>query len=161
MSTLSLFELLGMSNTDLVLVEAVARQGGDVSSLSAARIAQTGSDFVVIPKAGLELAFMTRTAFARDHAAPRGPGPYVLAAVFCYPHGSKTVAAYEGDAPFLTSGLRDREAALSAYGPPRNTEEDEDGIEWDEWLREGLRLRVRYKKDLRVSAIEVNVPFLK
>ena len=153
-------QLLGLTNTDQALIDAISQLGGDVAKLSAKKMREEGSDFVNLVDAGVSLAFLTRAGYESDHATPRGAGPFVFGAAFYYPFGGSEVEAFAGPSPFADSTLQTREDALRAYGTPDITEEDDDEIDWDEWEKDGLQVRVSYKSDLRISDISVAVPMV-
>ncbi len=54
-----------------------------------------------------------------------------------------------------------RDDALTAYGKPDLTEEDDDEIDWDQWIKETRQVRTSYRSDLTISTILVSVPMVK
>ncbi|WP_416762582.1 hypothetical protein ACNI65_09400 [Roseateles sp. So40a] len=153
-----LHNVLGLTNVDALLQQAIEAAGGSVQVLSPKKIRELGSDFVNINDKGVSLSFLSRGDYEDEHGVPRGAGPYVLACIFYFPFGEGDAQAYEGVAPFADASLKSRDDALRAYGAPHKTEEDEGEIEWDEWIKGGRQLRVSYTSELAIQDISVAVP---
>lgn len=152
-------ELLGLTNTDSALINAIAENGGDVTQLSPKKVRELGSDFVFLPAKGVVLSFATRAKFESSYdTTPRGDGPYVLTTMFCYPYGSEHVDAYVDIAPLSECVVRDRKDALAAYGEPARTKGSDDEVVWDQWRLNGIQVRTTYDDERSVLTISVSIP---
>lgn len=152
--------LLGLTNTDDALIQAVVAHAEGDASLSPAKLQKLRADFVMLEALGVVFAFASREQFQREYGEPRGPGPRVLSGVFYYPEGSDEVEPYEGPAPLLEVAVVDREEALAAYGEPEATEEDSGVVEWDQWSLGGIELGVDYDEDEVVLSLTATLPLL-
>lgn len=153
-----LHNVLGLTNVDAPLQQAIEAEGGSVQVLSPKKFRDLGSDFVNLNDKGVSLSFLTRSDFEDEHGVPGGAGPYVLSCIFYFPFGEGDAQPYEGVAPFSGAALKSRDDALQAYGAPHKTEDDDGEIEWDEWIKDGRQLRVSYTSELAIQDISVSVP---
>lgn len=154
-------QLLGLTTTDAALIEAVKANGGDVSTLSAKKVKELGSDFISMSSAGIVLSLVSRSMFELDHERePGGDGPYVVTTAFHYVQGSDDVEPYVGEAPFANVAIKTREEALATYGDPARTKGDEGEVVWDQWLINELQLRVTYDDDQAITIISVSIPMV-
>lgn len=144
-----LLPFFGYSELNDDLAKLLEMAGGNIDSLSRKTLRVEGSDAIELKAIGLELAFREREGYERKFATPKDSGEAILAAVFAYGAGSKTYAPYEGPIPFGNGKILNRSDALREFGVPIKTEKDEDNdaIEWDQWLKEGLQLRSSYRDD--------------
>jgi hypothetical protein len=154
-------QLLGLSNTDRELIDAIAEHGGNVADLSPEDIRELGTDHLNLSQKGLSLAFQSRVRFEMSRGTPRGEGPFVFGGMFYYPDGGTDLSPYEGPAPFASEGVRNRADALRVYGEPSRTEEDDGEIDWDQWSRDGRQVRASYREDLVIDTVSVSVPMMK
>lgn len=150
--------LLGMTNSDESLIEGVKANGGSVSTISAKKMKEILSDFVVFNEIGVTLAFVPREAFKISYCDPRGDGDYVMDGVFYFPNGSSSVLSYKGSIPFANGPVQNRDEAISAFGSPEFTEEEDGEIYWDIWRQEGLRIKVDYRDGGAVKTVLFSIP---
>lgn len=152
--------LLGLTNLDEALTQAVAAHAGDDPGLSPAKLQKLRADFLMLEALGVVFAFTSREQFQREYGEPRGAGPRVLSGVFYYPEGSDEVEAYEGPAPLAEAAIVDREEALAAYGEPEATEEEGGIVEWDQWSLGGVEIGADYDEDQVVLSLTATLPLL-
>lgn len=157
----NIHQLLGLSNTDAQLADAIQAHGGSVAALSPKTLSAEGSDFVHLKAKGVSLTFVPRAAFELKRGEPRGRGPYIFAGAFFYPAGDDHVDGYAGIAPFGQSAVTTRESALCVYGEPQRSMEDEAVFEWDQWTFDGRQVRTYYRDGALVDHISVSVPMMK
>lgn len=150
--------MLGMTSVDVPLIEGIQANGGAVSTLSAKKIKEDLSDFVVLKEMGVILAFVGREAFRSSYCEPRGDGEYVMDGVFYYPNGSSSVSSYTGSIPFANGPVRNRDEAILAFGSPESTEEEDGEIYWDIWRRDGIRIKVDYRGEGAVKTVLFSLP---
>lgn len=160
MSIENIHQLLGLSNTDAQIVEAIEAHEGSISSLSAKKLSSEGSDFVHLKSKGVSLTFVPRAAFQLKRGEPRGDGPYIFAGAFFYPAGAADVDAYMDIAPFGQAAVATREDALRVYGEPERSMEDDDVFEWDQWTFDGRQVRTYYSDGAQIDNISVSVPMM-
>lgn len=153
-----LFVLVGMTNTDPEVMNAIKACGGSVEALSPKKLKDLTIDFVQLNELGVALAFTPREFYARNYRDPIGAGPYAMSGVFYYPNGTAKVSAYRGAIPFAEGPVRTREEALTAFGGPRETEEEDGDIYWDIWMRDGHQIKVDYNDALAVKTVLVSFP---
>ncbi|ALV07675.1 hypothetical protein [Roseateles depolymerans] len=158
MTTDQLVHLLGFTNIDGALVEAIKANGSSVDALSPKRMKETTSDYVSLVDKGVVLSFTPREYYSRDYGEPQGAGPFVMTGVFYYPNGSSEVSAYRGPVPFAKGAVLNRDQALLALGEPEETDEEDGEVYWDLWSVESRLLQVSYRKDLSTAAITVCLP---
>lgn len=156
----NIHQLLGLSNTDAQIIEAIEANGGSVSTLSPKKLSSEGSDFVHLKAKGVSLTFVPRAAFQMRRGEPRGDGPYIFAGAFFYPAGAEDVDAYSGIAPFGQAQVATREDALRVYGEPQRSMEDDDVFEWDQWMFDGRQVRTNYSDGVQIDNISVSVPMV-
>lgn len=153
--------LLGLTNTELVLVDALSANGGSVEGLSPKKFKELGTDFVFLPSKGIEIAFTTRATYESDYEkAATGDGPYAVAGLFFHLHGTEQVEPYKGLAPFVEVAVTNREEALETYGAPIKTKGAAGEVVWDQWRIEGHHLRINYADDQSVITISVSYPMV-
>lgn len=158
-----LHTLLGLTEADPPLVAAILAHTAPAGSpapteLSQKRKKEIRSGFVLLKDVGVVLSFTPREAHAVDFGEPLGSGTHVLSALFYYPEGSDEVEPYEGDAPFASSPIDTRDAALEAYGAPSDGEEDDGVVDWQQWQIDGRELTADYADDGAVLTITVSLP---
>lgn len=151
-------QLLGLTNTDEALHQAVAPHAQGDAALTPARIQKLKSDFLMLTDLGVVLSFSARDAFQRDYGAPRGEGPRVLSSIFYYPQGSEEVEPYEGLAPLSDVAVEIREEALAAYGEPEASDGEDTAIEWEQWVVQGTEISADYDEDGEVLCLTVALP---
>jgi hypothetical protein len=154
-----LLPFLGHSELDTNLEQLLKSAGASMQSLSAKTLRAEGSDALELKPLGLELAFWEREGYEQKMGAPKDAGQAILAAVFAYGPGGKRFKPYTGSIPFGSGPVAGREAALAAFGPPDTTEEDDDVVEWDQWIRDGLQVRATYNDDGSLWNLSYSVPF--
>ncbi|ALV07691.1 hypothetical protein [Roseateles depolymerans] len=150
-----LFSLVGWTNTDPVLMDAVRANGGSLETLSAKKVQELTTDFVRLVEQGVELSFVSQEYYSINYGDPRGAGPFVMSGAAYYPNGSSKVSAYQGAAPFSKEPVRTRDEAIEAFGPPEKTDEEDGQVYWDIWNKEGLMIKADYRDDLSVKAVAV------
>lgn len=148
--------LIGFTNTDPVLLDALHANGGDTASLTPRRFREYGAAAVSLPHLGVELSFSPRATYASERGQPRGNGPYVLDGIF-YMLGDGE-STYAGLPPFASVPIRVRDDALQVYGRPVATDEDGDRIDGDDWRIQGFHLSLTYRHDLSLRQIAVSLP---
>jgi hypothetical protein len=153
-----LIDLLGFTNTDSPLIEAVKAHGGSIESISPKKMREIISDFIPFADKGVELAFRPREFYEGDYGSPKGEGPYVMVAVFYFPNGSSKYSAYQGKVPLATGPVTNRDQAFAAFGKPEETDEEDGQIYSDLWTVEGKLVHVDYHDDLSVALITVGFP---
>ncbi len=126
--------LLGLTNLDEALHQAVAAHAHGDAALTPTRIQKLKSDFLMLTELGVVFSFSSREAFQREYGAPRGEGPRVLSGIFYYPQGSEEVEPYEGIAPLGEGTVETREEALAVYGEPEASDGEDDAVEWEQWI---------------------------
>ncbi len=139
-------------------MEAVKVHGGSIDSISAKKMREFDSASIALKDKGIELAFRSRESYLKDYGAPKGEGPYVMAAVFYFPTGSSKYSAYQGKIPLTEGPVTDRDQAFAAFGEPSETEEEDGEIYGDLWTIDGRLVGVDYRDDLSVSVISVGFP---
>jgi len=153
------FTLVGLTNTDAVLVDAIQANGASIEDLSPKKLKELTTDFVQFKQLGVVLAFTPKGFFESHHGMdPRGNGPYALDGVIYYPNGSASLSAYLSTLPFASGPVNTRDQALAAFGEPQETEEDDGDIDWDIWKRDDLQVHVDYKSDLSVKTVTYSFP---
>jgi hypothetical protein len=160
--TMTLTELLpfiGCSELNAGLAELMKSAGGSISSLSMKKLRSQGVEGMEFHAQGLSLTFNEREDYIRTYAEPKDAGEAILVAVFAYVAGSKTFTPYTGPIPFSTGPVATREDALREFGTPARTEEEDDVIEWDQWLKDGFQMRARYRDDGAVKIVSITLPF--
>lgn len=149
------FGLVGLTNADSVLVDAVSANGGSVDTLSAKKIQEITTDFVYLVDKGVVLSFVSNESYSLKYGAPKGAGPFVMNGVAYYPHGSSKVASYDGVMPFAQGLVRHRAEAIEAFGQPEKTDDEDGPVYWDIWNKEGRMIKADYHDDLSVKAVAV------
>lgn len=158
--------LLGLTNLDEALHQAVAAHANGDAALTPARIQKLKSDFLMLTELGVVFSFSSRDAFQREYGAPRGEGPRVLSGIFYYPQGSEEVEPYEGIAPLGEATVETREEALAAYGEPEASDGEDDAVEWEQWVvqagvpgvEQGVELSADYDEDGDVLCLTAALP---
>lgn len=158
MNTDQLFVLVGMTNTDAAVIDAIRANGGSVDALSPKKLKDLTLDFVQFNELGISLALTPREFYSRNYRDPLGAGPYAMSGVFYYPNGAAKVAAYPGSIPFAEGPVNTREKALMAFGDPQETEEEDGDIYWDIWMRDGRQIKVDYNDALAVKTVLLSFP---
>lgn len=153
-----LFALVGSTNLDSTLIDALKANGGSIDELSPRKLKELTVDFVHLADKGVALSFIPREFFAKDYHEPAGTGPFAVNTVFYYPNGSDKVSPYQGRVPFADTPVRTREEALAAFGPPDTTDEEDGEIFWDLWSKEGQLIQVEYDQNLAVNFVAVGIP---
>jgi len=153
-----LFTLVGMTNTDDDVINAIKVNGGSIDSLSPKKLKELTTDFVQLNELGIALAFTPKDFFSRNYREPTGSGPYAMSGVFYYPNGSAKVSAYLGLIPFSNGPVGNREEALAAFGEPQETEEEDGDVYWDVWMKDGRQVKVDYNDELAVKTVLVSFP---
>lgn len=153
-----LFTLVGATNTDAVVIDAVRAHGASVDSISPKKMKELTVDFLHLTDQGVVLSFIPREFFAKSYHEPVGAGPYAVNTVFYYPNGSDKVAAYQGNVPFAKGPVRTRDEALAQFGQPETTDEEDGEIFWDLWSKEGQLIQAEYGDDLSVNFVAVSIP---
>lgn len=154
-----LLPFLGYSELDAGLDQLLRSAGANIQSLSAKTLRAEGSDAIELKSLGLELAFWEREGYERKMGAPKDAGEAILAAVFAYGPGSKSFRSYTGPIPFSSMPIVKRQDALTAFGMPDLTEDDDDVVEWDQWIKGGLQVRATYHDDGSLWNLSLSVPF--
>lgn len=154
-----LLPFLGHSELNANLDQLLKSAGASVQSLSAKTLRAEGSDAIELKSLGLELAFWEREGFERKMGAPKDAGKAILAAVFAYGPGGKSFKPYKGPVPFSGGPIAKRQDALTEFGTPALTEEDDDVVEWDQWIKDGLQVRATYNDDGSLWNLSFSVPF--
>lgn len=158
--------LLGLTNLDEALHQAVAAHANGDVALTPARIQKLKSDFLMLTELGVVFSFSSRDAFQREYGAPRGEGPRVLSGIFYYPQGSEEVEPYEGIAPLGEATVETREEALAAYGEPEASDGEDDAVEWEQWVVQAVvqeveqvvELSADYDEDGEVLCLTAALP---
>lgn len=154
-----LFTLVGMTNTDSAVIDAIQAHGGSIDALSPTKLKEQTTDFVQLTDLGIALAFTPREFFSRNYRDPIGAGPYAMSGVFYYPNGAAKVSAYRGPLPFSSGPVSNRDEALAAFGAPLETEEEDGDVYWDLWIKgDGRQLKVDYNDELKVKTVLVSFP---
>ncbi|MFM9924880.1 hypothetical protein VLK31_17945 [Variovorax sp. H27-G14] len=154
-----LLPLFGYSELNADLDQLLSSAGTSVRSLSAKTLRAEGSDAIELKPLGLELAFWEREGYERKVATPKDTGNAIFVAAFAYGPGSKSFKPYVGPVPFSKGPIATREDALREFGAPTLTEEEDDVVEWDQWLKEGLQVRATYQDDGALWNLSFSVPF--
>ncbi|MFM9924884.1 hypothetical protein VLK31_17965 [Variovorax sp. H27-G14] len=154
-----LLPLLGHSELDASLEQLLKSVGASARTLSDKTLRTEGSDAIEFKPLGLELAFWEREGYERKAATPRDAGKAIFVAVFAYGPGNKSFKPYVGPVPFSKGPIATREDALREFGTPMLTEEEDDVVEWDQWLKEGLQVRATYQDDGALWNLSFSVPF--
>ena len=108
---------------------------------------------------GLALTFNEREDYLETCGTPKDAGEAILVAAFAYGAGSKKFRPYTGPIPFSDELITNRQDALRQFGAPRQTEEEDGVIEWDQWIKDGLQVRTTYRGDGSAKIISFSVPF--
>ena len=153
-----LFALVGMTNTDNDVIDAVRAHGGSIGALSEKKLAELTIDFIQLNTLGVALAFTSKEFFSRNYRDPIGTGPYAMSGVFYYPNGTAKVSAYLGSVPFSSGPVGNRSEALAAFGEPQETEEEDGDVYWDIWMKDGRQVKVDYNDELAVKTVLVSFP---
>ncbi|WAC71413.1 hypothetical protein OU995_17715 [Roseateles sp. SL47] len=151
-------QLLGLTNTDPALHEAVAPHAQGDTALAPARIQKLKSDFLMLTSLGVVFSFSNRETFQREFGAPRGEGPKVLSGIFYYPQGSEEVEPFEGAGPLTDAPVEIRQEALAAYGEPEASDGEDGAIEWEQWLVQGVELSADYDDEGEVLCLTAALP---
>lgn len=151
-------QLLGRSTTDETLLQALAAHAAGNSHLAPAKVQKLKSDFLMLESLGIVFSFSSRQAFERDYGTPKGEGDRILSAIFYYPDGSDEVDPYEGPGPMSDIPVETRTDALAAYGEPAESEAEDDDIEWEQWLIEGVEISADYDEHLDVLTLTASLP---
>lgn len=158
MNTEQLFTLVGSTNADAALIEALEKNGASIDAISPKKMKELTADFVHLSDKGVVLSFIPREFFAKDYHEPIGVGPFALNTVFYYPNGSDKVSAYSGNIPFAKGAVRTRSDALAEFGAPQTTDEEDGEIFWDLWSKDGRLIQVEYNDDLLVNFVAIGIP---
>lgn len=153
-----LFVLVGMTNTEAEVIDAIKAIGGSVDALSPKKLKDLTIDFVQFNGLGVALAFTPKEFYARNYRDPIGAGPYAMSGVFYYPNGTAKVSAYLGGIPFAGGPVRNREEALAAFGDPQETEQEDGDVYWDIRMRDGRQIKVDYNDALAVKTVLISLP---
>ncbi|MBB3195365.1 hypothetical protein [Roseateles terrae] len=153
-----LVKLLGMTDADTALSQAVKANGGSVDSLSPKKMREILTDFINLVDAGVVLAFVPREVFSEDYGDPLGSGEYALDGVIYYPNGSSSVSSYGGAVPYATGPIRNRDEALAAFGTPKSTQQVDGTTSWDLWSKDEIVIKVDYKSGTIVKNVLFSLP---
>jgi hypothetical protein len=151
-------ELIGFTDSDGALVEAVQAQRRDLTGLTPQSFREYGNAYVRFPAQGMELVFVPRSMFEEERGNPKGNGKYVLEAVFLFPNGGDD-EPYAGSAPFAIASIKTRADALAFYGEPVDSEETDGVAESDDWLKGELQVSCAYDDDQSIANICVMPPY--
>lgn len=154
-----LLPLLGFSERTPDLINMLKPAGFDFGPAFMAKLCEQGMEGFESYATGLAITFNEREGYIEAHAEPRNAGEAILVAVFAYGAGSKTFEPYRGKIPFSNGPVVDRQDAIREFGAPHRSEEEDDVVEWDQWIKEGLQLRTSYRDDGSVTNIMFAVPY--
>lgn len=158
MNTDQLVKLLGMTDADTALSQAVKANGGSVDSLSPKRMREVLTDFINLVDAGVVLAFVPRKVCSEHYGDPLGRGAYALDGVIYYPNGSSSVSSYKDAVPYAAGPVRNRDEALAAFGTPKSTQEIDGTTFWDLWSNDGIVIKVDYKGGSIIKSVLYSLP---
>ncbi|MDA5241273.1 hypothetical protein EXN32_20890 [Agrobacterium tumefaciens] len=153
-----LFTLVGMTNTDHDVIDAIKANGGSIDALSPKKLKDLTIDFVRLNNLGVALAFTPKELFSRNYRDPIGSGPMAMSGVFYYPNGAAMVSPYLGSIPFSSRPVGNRDEALAAFGKPQETEEEDGDVYWDIWMKDGRQVKADYNDELAVKTVLVSFP---
>lgn len=156
-----LLPFIGCSELNAGLGQLLKSAGANIASLSMKKLRSQGVEGMEIHAQGLALTFNEREDYIRTYAEPKDEGEAILVAVFAYGAGSKTFKPYQGPIPFSKGPIANRQDALREFGTPLRTEEEDDVVEWDQWVKDGLQMRTTYRDDGSVKVLSFTVPFKK
>jgi hypothetical protein len=156
-----LLPFLGHSEQDPGLADLLASVGFDVALMPGRVRRGSGHGHCELPSLGLELAFDFHTVFKDWCGAPKDDGKAIFLAVFAYDRPGKKRQAYVGPIPFSGGPIHDRHDALREFGPPVRTETEDDVVEWDQWIKDGLQVRTTYHEDGSLVSFTYSVPFIR
>lgn len=151
-------ELIGFTETDQALVDAVQAHGGDMTGLTPKRFRDYGNAYVRFPEQGMELVFVPLSMYKEERGQPKGNGKYALEAVFYFPNGGDD-EPYTGVAPFSNAPIKTRADALALYGEPADSEETDGVAESDDWQKGDLQVSCAYHDDQSIANICVMPPY--
>lgn len=154
-------KLIGLTELDAPLVAAILQYAPGVegaTELSQKRKKEIRAGFVMLKELGVVMSFSPRESHAADYGEPQGAGEFVLGALFYYPEGSEEVDAFEGQLPFAEGEVVNREDALREYGEPADGEEEDDIVEWEQWLVDDFEVTADYDEDGTVLTLTVALP---
>lgn len=155
-----LLPFFGHSELNSDLAQLLKSAGASIQSLSPKTLRTEGSDAIELKSLGLELAFWERGGYERKIAAPpKDAGAAILVAAFAYGAGSKAFKPYTGPIPFSNGPIINRQDALREFGTPHETEEEDNVVEWDQWIKDGLQVRATYHNDSSLWNLSFSVPF--
>lgn len=154
-----LLPFFGASELDAGLARLLKSAGSDIGLISKKKLRVQGMEGIELHDRGLALTFNEREDYIETYGTPKDAGEAILVAAFAYGAGSKTFRSYAGPIPFSKGPIANREDALREFGTPQQTEEEDDIVEWDQWIKDGLQVRTTYRDDGSVKNISFSVPF--
>jgi hypothetical protein len=153
-----LLPFVGCCELDPGFRRVMSEAGVALDDLSKAALRDQGMTGIELHDQGLALTLNERNDYIRAYAQPRDQGQAILVAVFAYGPGSRSFSPYAGAIPFSQQAIADRTAALHAFGPPVESEDDDGVIDWDQWFKMGLQVRATYRGDGSLRHIMYSVP---
>lgn len=149
---------LGHSEQNDGLTTLLASLGFDVSKMPAKAQRGYGSASYELNGLGVELTFEFHTNYTQAYGPPKDGGKAILAAIFAYDRPGTKRSAYTGAIPYTGGPIHNRTEALREFGVPFHTEQDDEEIEWDYWMKDGLQVGAFYRPDATITYISFSVP---
>jgi hypothetical protein len=154
-----LLPFFGCSELDAGLAQLLKSAGANIASISKKKLRSQGVEGIELHAQGLAMTFNEREDYIKTYAEPKDAGEAILVAAFAYGAGSKTFKPYTGPIPFSKGPIANRQDALREFGTPHRTEEEDDVVEWDQWIKDGFQVRTTYRDDGSVKVVSLTIPF--
>lgn len=158
---MNLFEFLpflGHSEQNTQLSDLLASVGFDVAKMPSRAQRGHGFGHFELKPLGIELAFNFHTDYKEAYGIPKDGGKAVLSGIFAYDISNKQRSAYVGPVPFAGGPVHNRQDALREFGPPYHTEQDDEEVEWDYWMKDGMQVGAFYRTDATLKYVSFSVP---
>lgn len=159
MNVSEILPFLGHTEQSAGLSSLLLSTGFDVAQMLGRVQRGHGVGHLELKPLGIELAFQFHTDYKETYGTPEDEGKAVLSGVFAYDKAKKDRKAYNGPVPFTRGPLRNRSDALREFGVPYHTEQDDDEIDWDYWLKGGVQVGAFYRPDTTIEHLSFSVPF--